>query len=64
MGQAMPPTAGPTPKKSKKRLWIVAGALLLALLLGGGYVFAVYLPNTPDNVYSSSLKNSGVDSIS
>ena len=32
---------------------------MLVLLLGGGYVFAFYLPNTPSHVYSASLVNSG-----
>ncbi len=48
------------PKKSKKKLLLIAAvaAALLVLLLGGRYVFAVYLPNTPGNVYKSGLKNS------
>jgi hypothetical protein len=45
-------------KKSKKRPILIALAVLLVLLLGGGYVFAIYLPNTPNGVYARSLNYS------
>lgn len=49
-----------THKKSHKKLWMSALVLLVLLGLGAGYAFAFYLPNTPDNVYKSSLTNSGL----
>ncbi len=53
------PQSNPKSKKSKKYLWV--GAMTLAvLLLLGGYAFAIYLPNTPSHVYSSSLANTGL----
>ncbi|MFA5003806.1 MAG: hypothetical protein WC498_00840 [Candidatus Saccharimonadales bacterium] len=45
---------------SKKR-WLMPAVVAAAavVVLGGGYVFAFYLPNTPSNVYSTSFKKSG-----
>ena len=55
----VPGVGGSSPKGGKK--WLVpalaAGALLL--LLGGGYVFGMYLPNQPEAVFSKSLERSG-----
>lgn len=51
---AWPPKTPP----SKKNLLVVAA--VVALFAGvGGYIFGFYLPNQPDNVWNSGLKNSG-----
>ena len=44
-------------KKPSRKKTILAGAIVAALflLLGGGYVFGMYLPNTPANVYKTSM---------
>lgn len=44
---------------SKKRWLLPIIVVVIVLLLAGGYVFGYYLPNTPTNVYNSSLENSG-----
>jgi hypothetical protein len=43
-----------SPFKQKRSLMLV-GLIVLILILVGGYVFAFYLPNTPDNIYKTSL---------
>lgn len=43
----------------KRRLLLPIVVVVLVLLLAGGYVFGFYLPNQPQNVFNSSLKNSG-----
>jgi hypothetical protein len=43
----------------RKKLWLVATAIFVALLLGGGYVFGMYLPNRPSQIYNTSLANTG-----
>jgi hypothetical protein len=59
---AQPVSAG----KPKKR-WVlpVIGVAALLVLIGGGYVFGLYLPNRPDAIYATGLKRSGtaVDSL-
>lgn len=45
--------------KSKKPLMAGLAAVLLVVAAATTYVFAFYLPNTPSNVFSSSLTNSG-----
>ncbi|HEX7368060.1 MAG TPA: hypothetical protein VF261_00165 [Candidatus Saccharimonadales bacterium] len=47
----------PVQPKPKHREWklIVAVIVLAVLILGGGYVFAFYLPSTPSNVYKAGL---------
>ena len=52
--------AAPAPAGKPKKPLIVGGiAVALLALVGVVYVFAFYLPNTPANVYSSSVKNTG-----
>lgn len=59
-GTATPPSGQSWPPSNRKKHLTIAGiALALILLLGGGYVFAFYLPNTPNRVYGTSLVNSG-----
>ena len=67
------PAANPTPMqqssvvagqgkrtlKLQKPVLIAVIAVAAALLIGGGFVFGFYLPNTPDNVYSAGLENTG-----
>lgn len=61
-----PVSVGNAPGGKKKR-WVLPVAIVavLVVLLGGGYVFGVYLPNRPSAVYSSSLKNTsqGLDQL-
>lgn len=48
------------PKLKFKKPFVVAGAAVAAaVLVGGGLVFGLYLPNTPENVYSAGLENTG-----
>jgi hypothetical protein len=48
-----------SPRKSKKK-WVLLGVAMLVLLLaGGGFVFAYYLPNKPENVWKTSLTRTG-----
>jgi hypothetical protein len=53
-------TPGGTPGKSKRGLLLmVAAVAVLVLLLGGGYVFGLYLPNRPSSIFATSLERSG-----
>jgi len=54
-----PVVTGSGRRKLKKPLLIVGGAVVAAVLVGGGLVFGLYLPNTPENVYSAGLENTG-----
>ena len=45
----------PTKGGSKKRARLIAAVIALVVILGGGYVFAFYLPNTPSHIYASGL---------
>lgn len=49
------PVVGAQPKKR----WLIPTLVALTILiaLGGGYIFAFYLPNQPGNVFAHSLKN-------
>ncbi len=58
----IPPVAPVVPSKGKKKkiLVIIAGVLAGLLVLGGGLAaayFAVYLPNTPENVLRAGIAN-------
>lgn len=55
-------TMAPAPVSAPKNKWILPGALVAALIviLAAAYYFALYLPNTPSHVYSSSIANSGL----
>lgn len=44
---------------SKKRLFVSGLAVFLLLALGASYVFAFYIPNRPENIWKSSLVNTG-----
>ena len=47
-------------KKPRKKKWLFIGLVVLVLLLaGGGYVFAVYLPNSPTKAYQDGLSRTG-----
>lgn len=46
-------------RKVKKPLVVAGAALAAAVLVGGGLVFGLYLPNTPGNVFSAGLENTG-----
>lgn len=54
----MPPVGSPKPSLSLKRLAPLVAIAVLVLGVGG-YIFGFYLPNQPDNVWQSGLKNSG-----
>lgn len=54
--------AGPIPAKSgatKKKLLVAAGVGVVTLLIAGGAVFGLYLPNTQGNVWNTGLNRSG-----
>lgn len=51
--------AGEKKPKRRKKLLLLIGVPILVLLLGGGYVFAFYLPNKPQNVWNTGLSRSG-----
>lgn len=54
-GASSPPSGKP-----KKKAVLFGGiAAAVVVLIALAYVFAIYLPNTPSNVYGSSLKNTG-----
>lgn len=63
----VPPVTSGSAKKpiNKKLLMIVAGVVVAILAISGGYVFGFYLPNTPENIYASSLTNTadGLDKL-
>jgi hypothetical protein len=58
--EQIPSTPTPAPSGSKKR-WIMPLVIFIVLLavITGGYVFAVYLPSTPNAIYQTSLKETG-----
>jgi hypothetical protein len=48
-------------KPAGRRKFVIFGAALaLVLVLAGGYVFGMYLPNKPENVYRTGLSRTGV----
>lgn len=49
----------PLAPKSKKKLFIIAGATAFLLLTGLAYLFLIFLPNRPDAVFSNGLDRSG-----
>ncbi|CAN5639456.1 hypothetical protein BH23PAT2_BH23PAT2_03540 [soil metagenome] len=57
------PVAGQTPaggkKHPKKKLLIIGGVVALTLIAVAGFVFGYYIPNQPDNVYSTGLDRTG-----
>jgi hypothetical protein len=52
------PYAPPSSKKLQKPL-LFAGVAALFVLLSGGYVFGIYIPNKPENVYKSAVVRTG-----
>jgi hypothetical protein len=50
---------GSSLKPNRKKLFFGMFAALLVLLLGGGFVFAFYLPNQPSNVFKTGLGRTG-----
>lgn len=53
------PVTGGSDGGKKKKLLIAAGVSVITLLLAGGAVFGLYVPNTPTNVWSTGLNRSG-----
>ncbi len=51
-------SAKPT-KTGKKRWLLPAIAAVSILLVGGGYVFGIFLPNQPQNVYKTGFSRTG-----
>ncbi len=50
----------PPQKKSKNKLVLASGVFAFLLLAGSlGYVFGIYLPNTPENVWKTGLSRTG-----
>jgi hypothetical protein len=50
-----------TPNRSPWKKWaLLAGVPLLVVLLGSGYVFGIYIPNKPANVYKSGISRTGM----
>lgn len=61
-----PVSVGSSKQPINKKLLVVVAAVVVAILaIGGGYVFGFYLPNTPENVYATSLTNTadGLDKL-
>lgn len=54
------PITAPKLSKKPKKLFLAAAVVAVVIILGLGYTFALYLPNTPGNVYNAGLKNSGL----
>jgi len=48
-----------TKSRGKKPLLIISAAVALVILGAAGYVFGLYLPNKPENIWSASLDRSG-----
>lgn len=48
-----------TKSRARKPLLAISGLIALIVLGGAGYVFGMYLPNKPENVWSTSLDRSG-----
>ncbi len=57
MFQASPALSAP--KKSRKKLLAIGIASILVLGGIGGYVFGLYIPSQPDNVYSKAMDRTG-----
>lgn len=47
-------------KSNKKKIILAFLAFLITLGLSLGYVFAIYMPNTPDGVWSHGFKRTGI----
>jgi hypothetical protein len=47
------------PRMTKRKRLLLIGAPLIVLLLAGGAVFGLYLPNTPGNVWNTALNRTG-----
>ncbi len=47
--------------KGKKKLIVIASAVIFALLIAGGvgYVFGFYLPNKPENIWKTGIARTG-----
>lgn len=51
---------GPKPSNpKKKKLFIAGGAVVAVVLAVSGYVLGFYVPNKPENVYSTGIERSG-----
>lgn len=48
-----------TPPKSKKKILLWSGIVVLLALIAGGVVFGYYLPNQPSNVWKAGLNRTG-----
>lgn len=49
----------PAPRKSRKKWWVIGLIILIVLLLAAGWVFGIYLPNKPENVWKTGLNRTG-----
>lgn len=47
-----------TPKKNKKKLLLIAVPALI-LVLAAGYLFGIYIPNQPENVWKTGVNRTG-----
>jgi hypothetical protein len=52
-------SSSPIQPRRKRKVFMLGGGIALALALVGGYVFGLYLPNTPPNVYETGINRSG-----
>lgn len=58
-----PPSGGAQLGKSphrRQKWWLGGSLVVLVLLLAAGWVFGLYLPNQPDNVWKTGLSRSGM----
>jgi hypothetical protein len=62
---ATPPPSGSKPKMTKRKKLLLIGTPLVVLLLAGGAVFGLYLPNTPSSVWNTAVNRTGkaLDSV-
>lgn len=60
-------SASPSPRShnSHKKLYLGCGLVILVLLLAAGWVFGMYLPNKPENVWKTGVNRTGqaLDSV-
>lgn len=49
----------PAPKKSKKKLFIIIGSIVALILLVLAYIFFIFIPSKPENVFKTGLNRSG-----
>lgn len=52
-------SSAPAPKSKRKCIVLIVVAVLILLAAAAAYMFAVYLPSRPANVYKAGLQNTG-----